>query len=118
LKLIDSFKHTDQSSSISSYIDAFEELMGKIRLRNPSLTKDYFVGCFVSGLKEHIKVPLRSHAPANLVQAYALARNYEHSNPRRKSTDSSRWSSKGTSLTKSLLPEKNEMQDDKNKVTS
>jgi hypothetical protein len=35
LELIDSFKHTDQNSYVSSYIDTFEEHMGKIRLRNP-----------------------------------------------------------------------------------
>jgi hypothetical protein len=77
--------------------------MGKNILRNPSLTEDYFVGCFVFGPKKHIKVPLRSHSPVNLVQAYALARKYEHSNQKRYLVDSSRWSSKGTSVTKSSL---------------
>jgi hypothetical protein len=117
-ELIDSFKHTDQTSSVSSYIDTFEELMGKIRLRNPSLTEDYFVGCFVSGLKGHIKVPLRSYAPVNLVQVYALARNYEHTSQRRNTSNSYRWSSKGTTLTKNLVTEKNEKPDDKIKSTS
>jgi hypothetical protein len=85
----DSFIHTEQTSSVSTYIDCFEELMGKIRVRNPSLTEDYFVGCFVSGLKDYIKVPLRSHAPSSLVQSYALARNYENTAQRR--TDSFKW---------------------------
>jgi hypothetical protein len=117
-ELIDSFKHTDQTSSVSSYIDTFEELMGKIRLRNPSLTEDYFVGCFVSGLKGHIKVPLRSYALVNLVQVYALAKNYEHTSQRRNTSNSYRWSSKGTTLTKNLVTEKNEKPDDKIKSTS
>jgi hypothetical protein len=91
MKLIDSFIHTEQTTSVSAYIDCFEELMGKIRVRNPSLTEEYFVGCFVSGLKDYIKVPLRSHAPLSLVQSYALARNYEHSAQRR--NDNFKWKS-------------------------
>jgi hypothetical protein len=67
MELIDSFKHTEQNSTVNSYIDNFEELMGKIKVRNPSLTEDYFIECFVSGLKDHIKIPLRSHAPVSLV---------------------------------------------------
>jgi hypothetical protein len=42
MELIDSFKHTEQTSTISNYIDTFEELMGKIRIRNPTLNEDYF----------------------------------------------------------------------------
>jgi hypothetical protein len=106
LELIDSFKHIEQTSSVSCYIDNFEELMGKIRMRNPTLTEDYFVGCFVSGLKEHIKAPLRSHAPPTLVQAYALVRNFEHSTQRRTSTNSYKWNTRSSSLAKTLQPKK------------
>jgi hypothetical protein len=90
LELINNFKHVEQTLSVSSYIDNFEELMGKVRMRNPSLTEDYFVGCFISGLKDYIKVPLRSHAPTNLVQAYSMERNYETTMPKRSALDSSR----------------------------
>jgi hypothetical protein len=57
--------------------------MGKLKVQNPALLDEYFVGCFVSGLKEHIKISLCSHNPATLVQAYALARNYEAYQPKR-----------------------------------
>jgi hypothetical protein len=118
LELIDSFKHIEQTSSVSCYIDNFEELMGKIRMRNPTLTEDYFVGCFVSGLKEHIKVPLRSHAPPTFVQAYALARNFEHSTQRRTSTNSYKWNTRSSSLAKTQQPKKTEKTDDKPQITS
>jgi hypothetical protein len=83
LELIDSFRHMEQQSNLAIYIDTFEELMGKLEIQNPLLPDDYFVGCFISKLKEHIKVPLRSHNPCTLVQAYSLARNYEHYNQRK-----------------------------------
>jgi hypothetical protein len=118
IELIDNFKHAEQSLTVSSYIDNFEEPMEKVRIRNPNLTEDYFVGCFISGLKDYIKVPLRSPAPTSLVQVYSLARNYESTVPRRSTSDSSRWSSKGNSMTKTLVPEKLEKQDDKTKTVS
>jgi hypothetical protein len=40
LELIDNSKHIEQTTSLSAYIDTFEELMGKTRMRNPTLTKD------------------------------------------------------------------------------
>jgi hypothetical protein len=93
-ELIDSFRHIEQTSSVLIYIDSFEELMGKLKMQNPTLTEDYFIGCFLSGLKDHIKIPIRSRAPRSLVQAYSLARNYEAAAPRKSAPDSSRWSSK------------------------
>jgi hypothetical protein len=48
------------------------------------------VGCFILGLKEQIKVPLRSHNPDTLVQAYALARNYESYQHKRQQPKTSR----------------------------
>jgi hypothetical protein len=71
LELIDTFQHIEQSSNLSAYIDNFEELMGKM-IMNPMLPDEYFVGCFISGLKEHIKVPLRSHKPTSLVELTPL----------------------------------------------
>jgi hypothetical protein len=115
MELIDSFKHTEQTSSVSAYIDTFEELMGKIRLRNPSLTEDYFVDCFVSSLKDHIKIHLRSHAPSSLVQTNALARNYEHSIHKRTQTKSFRGTSKGSNPNRIFSTDKTEKQDDKSK---
>jgi hypothetical protein len=71
LELIDTFRHMTQAIALSEYIDTFEEIMGKLKIQNPSFLDDYLVGCFISWLKEHIKLPLRSHNPATLVQAYA-----------------------------------------------
>jgi hypothetical protein len=76
-ELIDTFRHLDQGSSVTAYIDSFEELMGKLTMKDPALIESYFVANFISGLKDYIKVHLKSHNPRTLVQAYSLARNYE-----------------------------------------
>jgi hypothetical protein len=106
LELIDSFKH------------AFEELMGKVRMRNPTLPGDYFVGYFISRLNEYIKIPLMFHAPSTLVQAYALARNHETTLHKRATTEGYKWNSKGASLAKSLQQEKPEKPDEKPRVAT
>jgi hypothetical protein len=113
IEFIDNFKHAEQNLSVASYNDSFEELMGKIRMRNPNLIEDYFVDCFISRLKNYIKVPLRSYAPSTLVHAYSLARNYETTLHRRTIVDSSRWSSKGNSIAKPLLQDKGDKQEEK-----
>jgi hypothetical protein len=118
LGLIDNFKHAEQTLSATAYIDSFEELMGKVRLRNPTLTKNYFVGCFISGLKEYIKVPLRSHNPSTLIQAYALARNYDTTMHKRTANESYKWNSKSASLAKNLSQGKANKANEKLKVAS
>jgi hypothetical protein len=95
-ELIDSFRHMEQSASLSAYIDNFEEMMGKLKTQNPMLSDEYFIGCFISGLKDHIKLPLRSRHPTNLVQAYSLARNYEHYNSKKPQSDYSRTTYRST----------------------
>jgi hypothetical protein len=113
IEFIDNFKHSEQNLFVASYNDSFEELMGKIRMRNPNLIEDYFVDCFISRQKNYIKVPLRSYAPSTLVHAYSLARNYETTLHRRTVIDSLRWSSKGNSIAKPLLQDKGDEQEEK-----
>jgi hypothetical protein len=93
-EIVDNFRHMEQTSIVNAYIDAFEELMSKVKIHTPSVTKYYFIGCFLSGLKEHIKIPLRSHNPRTLVQAYSLARNYDITIQKKHISKSLRWNSK------------------------
>jgi hypothetical protein len=62
-------------------------------MQMPSVT-EYLIGCFLSSLKEHIKIPLRSHCPRTLVQAYSLARNYDTAPQKRSTFDSFRSNSR------------------------
>jgi hypothetical protein len=76
-ELFNTFRHLEQTGAVATYIDNFEELMGKLSMKDPALNDAYFVANFISGLMDYIKVHLKSHNPATLVQAYTLARNYE-----------------------------------------
>jgi hypothetical protein len=116
IELIDTFKHTEQTLSMASYIDTFKELMGKVRLRNPTLTEDYFVGCFISGLKDYNKVHLKSHAPCSLVQASSLARNYETTIHRKSVANTSKWSLRTNTSHKNLIPNMGDKQEEKAKA--
>jgi hypothetical protein len=83
------------------------------------LPNEYFVGCFIYGLKEHIKVSLRSHNPAILVQAYALARNYENYSQRKQNTYYSRMGYKNSYQVKQMLnPVKKEDNDIKQPIVN
>jgi hypothetical protein len=93
-KLFDMFRHLEQTRIVTSYIDSFEELMGKLTMKDPALTEVYFMANFIFGLKDYIKVHVKSHNPATLVQAYSLARNYESNGQRKSVPESGRWPSK------------------------
>jgi hypothetical protein len=72
------------------------------------------LGVFLSGLKEHIKIPLRSHCPKSLVQAYSLARNYDTTSQKKPIYDSSRWTSRASYPGKPIsAPQKKDPTDEK-----
>ena len=58
-----------QTGTLQEYLEEFDMLSHKV-----NLTEDYSLSCFISGLKDEIKIPVRMFGPKNLQQAYALAR--------------------------------------------
>ncbi|EEF34791.1 conserved hypothetical protein [Ricinus communis] len=58
-----------QTGTLQEYMESFEVLSHKV-----TLSEDYSLSCFLSGLKEEIRIPLRMLGPKSLQQAYALAR--------------------------------------------
>ncbi|XP_062201598.1 uncharacterized protein LOC133904119 [Phragmites australis] len=66
-----------QDNSISNYIDKFEELMASMQRQHPALQEEYYVRCFVKGLKEQIKHYLKPHKPYTLDEAYWIAKDLE-----------------------------------------
>jgi hypothetical protein len=117
-ELIDSFRHLEQGSSFTAYIDTFEELMDKLTMKDPTLIEAYFVANFISGLKDHIKVHLKSHNPTTLVQAYSLARNYESSRQKQNLLSASKWPPRSYQPRMQQNPVKKEMSKDKHQVTN
>lgn len=62
-----------QWASVKSYQEKFEELANK----TTGLTEEFFISCFVSGLKEEIKGGVQMFQPRSISQAMGLARLQE-----------------------------------------
>ncbi|EEE62873.1 hypothetical protein OsJ_17676 [Oryza sativa Japonica Group] len=77
IEITETFRNLKQYGSVDSYIDKFEDTMTLVKRSNPTLTKDYFLDYFISGLKDNIKRPLKSLSIYSLVTAYEHARNYD-----------------------------------------
>lgn len=74
--IIEEFHAVQQHhSSVAHYIDKFEELMAIMRSENPMLREDYFVKCFVKGLREDIKHYVKPHRPQSLCEAYWMSKD-------------------------------------------
>ena len=58
-----------QTGSLQEYLEEFDILSHKV-----TLTADYSLSYFLSGLKDEIRIPVCMFGPKNLQQAYALAR--------------------------------------------
>lgn len=62
-----------QQTTVRAYQERFESLAS----RTTGLTEDFFVSCFVSGLKDEIKAGVQMFSPTNISQAIGLARLQE-----------------------------------------
>ncbi|KAL8133816.1 hypothetical protein AgCh_009032 [Apium graveolens] len=57
----------------------FERYMEQLKDRVPSLTEDYFMECFASGLQKEVQVVVQLLGPDTVYHAYKKARCYEQS---------------------------------------
>jgi hypothetical protein len=65
--------------SIKEYTEIFEELMEDILEENPDLQEEWFIKCYVNGMKDSIKSQLRPLRPTSLTSAYWQAKEMEQS---------------------------------------
>ncbi|KAF5471083.1 hypothetical protein F2P56_011555 [Juglans regia] len=70
-----------QTSSVASYMAQFETLSNRLR----GLSDLHKLSCFLSGLKDELRIPVRMLNPVNLNVAYGLAKMQEeyHSSTRK-----------------------------------
>jgi hypothetical protein len=71
------FHHLKQQTSVSDYIQKFEELMALMQMQHPKLTKQYYISSFIAGLKEGVKHYLVPHNPQSLSDTYWQAKELE-----------------------------------------
>ena len=69
------------NSTVSEYTKVFEDLMADVQEENPELGEQWFVRCYVNGLRDGIKFQLRPLRPQTLTDAYCLARDIEPCHP-------------------------------------
>jgi hypothetical protein len=74
---LEAFHHLKQTTSVSEYIQKFEELMSLIQMDYPGLSETYFVSSFIAGLKDDIKHYLIPHSPQTLCDTYWKAKELE-----------------------------------------
>ncbi|XP_026399851.1 uncharacterized protein LOC113295742 [Papaver somniferum] len=72
-----SFNKLVQLSIVDDYYEAFESLKALMLNMNPTLTEDYFVMSFLSGLKEEIGKSVSMFQPETLTEDFSLARLQE-----------------------------------------
>uniref|UniRef100_A0A0A9C849 Retrotransposon gag domain-containing protein n=1 Tax=Arundo donax TaxID=35708 RepID=A0A0A9C849_ARUDO len=78
------FQGIQQLSTISQYIDNFEEAMVLMKRDNPYIQEPFFTAAFIRGLKLEIKQFVKCHKPSSLLEAYWYARHLENTGPPRK----------------------------------
>jgi hypothetical protein len=76
-EIVGQFHNLKQIGSVTDYVDHFEEMVSMVKRHNPSLSDNYFIISFVSGLKDNIQCHLQCHKPTSLSQAYWFAKRLE-----------------------------------------
>ncbi|XP_074299627.1 uncharacterized protein LOC141630768 [Silene latifolia] len=72
--IVENFNKLVQTSSITQYIDEFEQLKGLMQQKNPLLPDNFFLDSFIGGLKPTIKPFVRAFKPTNMADAIEFAR--------------------------------------------
>jgi hypothetical protein len=80
--LTDKFNSLKQhNTTVDAYTDTFEDLMADVQEENPNISEQWFVRCYVNGLREGIKFQLRPLRPVTLTEAYWMAKDMEPNHP-------------------------------------
>ncbi|KAG8382322.1 hypothetical protein BUALT_Bualt05G0065400 [Buddleja alternifolia] len=72
--MIGEFNKLHQTSSVSQYIERFEELKSYMLIFNKDFPEEYFTASFISGLRDDIKGSVMTLKPTSFTQAISLAK--------------------------------------------
>ncbi|KAE8726097.1 Laccase-6 [Hibiscus syriacus] len=73
--IVEEFTKLTQKGSVEDYQEKFEELQPYMLLQNPTLTEEFFVSLFISGLRDDIKHRVKALDPRNLFEACHQCKN-------------------------------------------
>jgi hypothetical protein len=80
-EIVGQFHNLKQMGTIVDYVDRFEEMVTMVKRHNPTLSDNYFISSFISGLKGQIQYHVQCHKPVTLPQAFWYAKRLEQSVP-------------------------------------
>jgi hypothetical protein len=89
---VENFHHLKQTTSITDYIQKFEELMTLMQMEHPRLNEQYFISSFIAGFKNGIKHYLIPHNPETLCDTYWKAKELEKRHSHQKVTTNNKLS--------------------------
>ncbi|XP_074306486.1 uncharacterized protein LOC141641737 [Silene latifolia] len=75
--VVEKFNRLQQVGTVEKYVDEFEALKGLLLQKNPRLPPDYFLDCFVGGLKPTLKSFVKAFKPQTIAEAIEYARLQE-----------------------------------------
>ena len=58
---VEEFSKLQQTSTVLTYQEKFEELKARVLIKTPGLTEPFFISCFLSGLSEELKISVKMH---------------------------------------------------------
>ncbi|XP_027178065.1 uncharacterized protein LOC113777230 [Coffea eugenioides] len=70
--VVEKFNKLRKSGKVEEYQEKFEEFKTLMIVKNPHLDEEYFV-CFISGLKDEVKIMIKMLKPTTLSEAFDLA---------------------------------------------
>lgn len=73
------FTQLVQRGDVTSYVEWFEDMKTMVKSKHPSINDEFYISCFLKGLKEEIWVPVQMFNPRHLMVAINQAKvNGEH----------------------------------------
>ena len=89
--IVSNFHAAHQTTTVTAYVEQFEQLVNVMRRENPAIPDDYYVSSFVSGLNPYIRSLVECFKPKDLQTAVWYARRMEKSQPSSQSVQNKQY---------------------------
>ncbi|KAJ4789708.1 polyprotein [Rhynchospora pubera] len=76
-ELVGELKRVQHTGKVMDYIKQFDHVRAKLMRQKPYIPTDFYVACFIEGLREDIKAMVTVLNPKNLNDSYKIANQYE-----------------------------------------
>ncbi|XP_071904064.1 uncharacterized protein [Coffea arabica] len=77
---VEEFSKLQQTSTVKTYQEKFEELMVEVAIVVPSLPESFYISCFLSGLNDEIRSMVKMHDIGSLSEVFKKPKLQESAN--------------------------------------